>query len=84
MKPKTLLTPLIPLTLLTLLLVGCNKEKTCRCAVPGEQTVRIIKINKGECSDLRVYTYHTPLDVLMTDSIICTDYEFLIDTIYDE
>ena len=63
---------------------GCSKQTTCRCSVMGQSTVRIIKIDKGECDQLNVYRYHTPLDVMMTDSLLCTDYEFLIDSIYEE
>ena len=29
---------------LALLVVGCSKQKTCRCSVRGESVVRIIKI----------------------------------------
>ncbi len=63
---------------------GCSKQKTCRCSVMGSSTVRVVKIDKGECDQLNVYTYHTPLDVTMTDSLLCTDYEFMIDSIYND
>ena len=63
---------------------ACSKQKTCRCAVPGTSTVRIFKIDKGECEQLHVLQYHTPLDSLKVDSLLCTDYEFSIDSIYNE
>lgn len=63
---------------------SCTKEKTCRCSVRGTSTVRIIKISKGECNQLSHLDYHTPLDVQVTDSLICTDYEFRIDSIYND
>ena len=62
---------------------SCSKEKACRCAVLHSSQVRIIKIQKGNCEDIKLYRYHTPLDSLMTDSLICTDYEFRIDSIYN-
>ncbi|MBR2959914.1 MAG: hypothetical protein IKC19_09865 [Bacteroidales bacterium] len=70
--------------LLLAVTAGCGKQKTCRCAVMGTSTVRIVEIDKGECNQLNVYTYHTPLDVTMTDSLLCTDYEFMIDSIYND
>lgn len=69
---------------LLLAATSCNKEKTCRCSVMGTSTVRIIKIEKGECTQLSHYTYHTPLDVTVTDSLLCTDYEFQIDSLYND
>lgn len=70
--------------LLLLSAVGCNKQKTCRCAVRGTQTVRIIKIEHGECEQLSLYQYHTPLDSLEVDSLVCTGYEFGIDSIFKD
>lgn len=63
---------------------SCSREKTCRCAVLHSSLVRIIKIDKGSCEDIKLFRYHTPLDSLMTDSLICTDYEFRIDSIYNK
>ena len=65
-------------------LAGCSKQKTCRCSVRGTSTVRIIKIDKGECTQLSHLEYHSPLDEQLVDSLICTDYEFRIDTIYND
>ncbi len=65
------------------LAAGCSKQRTCRCAVIGSPDVRIIKIESGECEQLRLFTYHTELDSLKTDSLLCTDYQFEIDTIYN-
>ena len=69
---------------LALLAMGCSKQKTCRCSVIGESTVRIIKIDRGECSQLHTYNWHTQLDTLVVDSLLCTDYEFEIDTLFNE
>ena len=69
---------------LALLAVGCSKQKTCRCSVIGESTVRIIKIEHGECEQLRTYNHPTMLDTLLVDSLVCTDYEFEIDSIYNK
>ncbi len=56
---------------------GCSKEKTCRCAVIGKQTVRIVQLDKGDCRDIRfVYYDENVLYPNMTDSVICTDYAF--------
>ena len=63
---------------------GCSKEKTCRCSVRGTSTVRIIKIERGECSQLSHVYYHSPLQVQLIDSLVCTDYEFQIDSIYND
>ena len=65
-------------------LTGCSKEKTCRCAVLHSSKVRIVKINGGNCEDLKLFRYHTPLDSLMVDSLLCTDYEFMIDSVYND
>ena len=62
----------------------CSKQKTCRCSVRGTSTVRIIKIDKGECTQLSHINYHSALDEQLTDSLICTDYEFLIDSIFND
>jgi len=59
--------------------VSCGKEKKCRCSVLHSSKVRIITIDKGSCEDLKVFKYHTPLDSLKVDSLLCTDYEFKID-----
>lgn len=69
---------------LALLAVGCSKQKTCRCSVIGESTVRIIKIEHGECEQLRTYNHPTMLDTLVVDSMLCMDYEFEIDSIYNK
>jgi uncharacterized protein YqkB len=68
----------------TLLAVGCSKQKTCRCAVIGTSTVRVIKIEHGECEQLKTFNPHTSLDSLQVDSLICTDYEFMIDSVYND
>lgn len=65
-------------------LVGCSKEKRCRCAVLHSSNVRMVWIKGGNCEDLKLFRYHTPLDSLMVDSLLCTDYEFRIDSIYND
>ena len=82
MKRKILLAA--GLALLVFAATGCSKEKTCRCSVRGTSTVRIIKISKGECSQLSHINYHSPLQDQLVDSLVCTDYEFRIDSIYNE
>lgn len=69
---------------LVLLAVGCSKQKTCRCSVIGQSTVRIIKIENGECEQLRTFNHPTDLDTLLVDSLLCMDYEFEIDSIYNK
>lgn len=76
--------PLLACAALLLTVTSCNKEKTCRCAVRGTSTVRIIKLTKGECSQLTHLDYHNSLDYQLTDSLTCTDYEFRIDSIYND
>ena len=70
------------LAAVALLAVGCSKQKTCRCSVIGTSTVRIVKIDGGE--QLRMFNLHTSLDSLQVDSLVCTDYEFAIDSIFTE
>ena len=72
------------LAALALLAAGCSKQKTCRCAVIGTPTVRVIKIDRGECDQLHVFQHHNTLDTLIVDSLVCTDYEFFIDSIYND
>lgn len=78
MKKKYLLLGLA--ALLAVVAVSCSKEKRCRCSVLHSSLVRIIKIDGGNCEDLKLYKYHTPLDSLKVDSLLCTDYEFKIDS----
>ena len=78
MKKKYLLLGLA--ALLAVGAVSCSKEKRCRCSVLYSALVRIIKIDGGNCEDLKLYKYHTPLDSLKVDSLLCTDYEFKIDS----
>lgn len=66
------------------LTVGCSKEKTCRCSVLHSSKVRVIKINGGSCEDIKIFSYHNDVGILQIDSLICTDYEFAIDSIYNK
>lgn len=64
--------------------VSCTKERTCRCSVLsteggfGGQTIRIIKIDKGTCDQLRfvLYDMDPVLHPNLTDSVLCTDFDF--------
>ncbi len=71
------------IAVLALAMVACNKQQTCRCTVLGTQNVRVIKINKGECEQLKTYTYHNVMDSIKVDSLLCTGYEFRIDSIFE-
>lgn len=63
---------------------ACTKERTCRCSVLsteggyGGQTIRIIKIDKGTCDQLRyvLYDLDPVLHPDLTDSVLCTDFDF--------
>ena len=70
--------------LLLLTAVGCSKAKTCRCSVLGTSHVRIVKIDKGECTSLKYFEGHDALDSVWTDRLLCTDYEFRIDSIFED
>lgn len=64
--------------LLAVMATACTKERTCRCAVLHEQTIRVIKIDKGTCDELR-YVLWDQDPVLypdITDSVLCTDFDF--------
>ena len=67
---------------------GCSKQKTCRCSTKETTSgrwsrVRIVKIDKGECSQLHVFQGHDEVDSIWADSLLCTDYEFTIDSIFE-
>ncbi|MBR1644843.1 MAG: hypothetical protein IJ684_05705 [Bacteroidales bacterium] len=63
--------------LCTLLIVSCGKAKHCRCSVLGEQEVRVIDLEKGDCNDVRfVYYNQDALHMAQVDSVLCTDYDF--------
>lgn len=82
MKKRILLVAGVVIALMAV--TGCSKQKTCRCAIPGSVKVRVITIDKGECEQLLVYDYHTETDVNVTDTLYCTDYQFIIDSIYKD
>ena len=82
MKRKSIV-PLLAVAAL-LLAAGCGKQKDCRCAVRGASTVRIVKIDKGECEQIRTYSYHNEVDSLRVDSLRCTGQEFAIDSIFND
>lgn len=77
MKRTALLLSVIALTLCS----SCSKERTCRCSVRGDQTVRIITVKNKKCDDLRFVRYNASiLDINQVDSMVCTDFEFAIDS----
>ena len=82
MKKRLLIVGLMSVVGL-MVMVGCSKEKTCRCSVLHSSKVRVIKISSGNCEDIKLFRYHTSLDSLKVDSLLCTDYEFAIDSIYN-
>ncbi|MDO4216690.1 MAG: hypothetical protein Q4D03_00765 [Bacteroidales bacterium] len=60
-----------------LTLSGCSKTKTCRCTVLGEQSIRIIELDKGDCKDLHfVYYDRDVLHTDLVDSVLCTDHQW--------
>lgn len=60
---------------------ACNKEKHCRCAVLGNQTVRIITVkNNTSCEKINNASYYDDLDTLHIDSLLCIDYPFDADS----
>ncbi len=69
---------------LLLATVSCTKERICRCSVLsteggfGGQTIRIIKIDKGTCEQLRfvLYDMDPVLHPNLLDSVLCTDFDF--------
>ena len=77
MKKKLLL--IAGMAVLLMGVAACSKEKKCRCSVLHSSKVRIITISGGDCRDIKLFSYHTALDVLKVDSLLCTDYEFNID-----
>ncbi|MDY5968688.1 MAG: hypothetical protein SPJ13_01550 [Bacteroidales bacterium] len=71
----------LPVLLVTVAVTffGCSKQKTCTCAVIGDQNVRTITIDGGNCEDVRFLYYdynNLPNYQNMVDSVLCTDYEF--------
>ena len=81
MKHKILI--LAGAALLLAAAAGCSKQKTCRCSVKNTSRVRIVKIEKGECDQLHWFQGHDEVDSLWADSLLCTDYDFRIDSIYE-
>lgn len=70
----------LALAVVMLGVMSCSKEKKCRCSVLHSSKVRIITIDGGDCKDIKLFRYHTPLDVLIVDTLLCTDFEFNIDS----
>lgn len=69
---------LLAIAAFALVSVSCKKERTCRCSVIGDQTIRLITIDKGDCRDIR-YVLYDKDPVLypdLTDSVLCTDFDF--------
>ena len=81
MNPKILAAALLTTALV---FSACDKQKSCRCSVAGSPQVRIVKIDKGECDQIKSYQYHDVVDTLNVDTLLCTGYEFAIDSIFKE
>lgn len=69
---------LLGVSALLLLAMSSCKERTCRCSVLGQQTIRIIKIDRGTCDELRyvLYDQDPVLYPNIIDSVLCTDFDF--------
>ena len=81
MKKKVL--SVVTVLSLIFLMTGCTKERTCRCAVRNSSVVRIIEIDKGKCENIKFFRHRDEIDSLFLDSLLCTDYTFDIDSIYN-
>lgn len=69
---------------IVMLCASCVKEKNCRCSVLGKQDVRIITIERGDCSKINYASYTDDLDTVHVDSVLCTDYPFSADSLVVE
>ena len=74
-----------------LLLGSCSKEKACRCAIRSDQAdpqkVRVIMVKQSvNCKNLNYVIYdESEIRQGWQDSpLVCTDYEFAIDSIFNE
>lgn len=64
---------------------SCNKPVSCRCSVLGTQYVRIVEITSGSCEDLRYVRYDASvIDTNVVDSIVCTDFLFDADSVFNQ
>ena len=84
MKRTWIKAAVISLVGVAVLAVACNKEKSCRCSVLGQQSVRIITIKSGSCDKLNAAGNFDALDTLHRDEILCTDYPFDADSLIVE
>lgn len=75
------------------LLVGCSKQKSCRCVIRPHGSdqqdpalVRVITLKKSvDCRDLNYIDYdQDELHVDWRDTLLCIDYEFDIDSIFNK
>ncbi|MBP5536518.1 MAG: hypothetical protein J6X62_06985 [Bacteroidales bacterium] len=76
---------LLIIAVVALCCTACHKDKQCRCAVKSGQDVRMITLKRGNCNDLYYVRYdrnETILDVW--DTVFCTDFEFVGDSIFKE
>lgn len=86
MKKKILIMGALALVLLA----GCSKQKTCRCAVrsvdSNPQKVRIFTVKHSvDCKDLRYVDFdQSEIETDWRDTLLCTDYEFDIDSIFSK
>ncbi|MCQ2297606.1 MAG: hypothetical protein MJZ51_03185 [Bacteroidales bacterium] len=75
---------------LVVLAAGCSKKKSCRCAVRSSQAdpqkVRIITVpNSFNCLNMNYVDYdQSEIQQDWRDTLLCTDYEFDIDSIFNK
>lgn len=82
MKKKILLMGVASL----LLLCSCNKTKSCRCSVLHQQKVRIIDVKPwADCADIRYVEFNaSAAETGIVDSVLCTDIQFEIDSLFNK
>ena len=87
MKTKIILAGIAAL----LLLGSCSKEKACRCAIRSEQAdpqkIRVVMVKQTvDCKKLNYVIYdESEIAQGWQDSpLVCTDYGFAIDSIFNE
>ena len=60
-----------------LTIASCKKDSVCRCSVIGDNAVRYFALDKGNCEDIRfLYSNHDNIHTRITDTVVCTGYEF--------
>ncbi|MBR1516940.1 MAG: hypothetical protein IJ620_02190 [Bacteroidales bacterium] len=57
----------------TIAAVACNKEKGCRCSVPGSDKVHHFTIKGGDCAGLNTMEYTDEYMSARRDSLYCLE-----------